>query len=259
MRPTNRRQILGATMAAAAMVIGGCSGTDSTHSTGADTEVVPVSDTDPEVVMGGADTAAAATSTSAGTDIENQSSHFDTEDLAYDESDVVGVSLDGTSAAADSNDVAIDGTTVVIGAGGTYSLSGTLADGEVIVDAGDDDVTVILDGVDITNADGAALAIMNADDAIVLLADGSTNSLTDGATYSFPAAGIDEPNAALYSSADLTIAGDGELIVVAEYNDGITSKDGLVFYAGDISVMAADDGIRGKDYVIIEGGTITVE
>ena len=42
----------------------------------------------------------------------------------------------------------------------------------------------------------------------------------------------------------LTIAGGGALTVQAAYNDGITSKDGLVITDGVISVTAADDGVR---------------
>ncbi len=111
----------------------------------------------------------------------------------------------------------------IFGATIVYLLSGTLTDGEIIVDVGDeDDVTLILKGVDITNSDGAAIAVMNADDAVVLLADDSSNSLTDGAAYSFPDDETDEPNATLFSEADLTIAGDGELVVVGNYNDGIS-------------------------------------
>lgn len=241
MTPMKRPKIFGATMLASVLALAACGVNGPTQSADADID-------------------ATETTTTAAATAENQESHFDPDDLDIVGSDVVEITLDGTSATADSDDVSVDGATVTITAAGSYSLSGTLTDGDVIVDVGDeDDVTVILDGVEITNSDGAAVAVMNADDAIILLADNSINSLTDGAVYSFPDADTDEPNAALYSAADLTIAGDGELIVAGNYNDGITSKDGLVIDSGTISVAAADDGIRGKDYVIIDGGTITVE
>lgn len=53
-------------------------------------------------------------------------------------------------------------------------------------------------------------------------------------------------NAALYSSADLTVAGTGSLIVRGNGNDGIASTDGLVLASGTVTVTAADDGIRGR-------------
>ena len=258
-----RHNILVAGFLASALVIGGCTASDSTQSdvTGSATATTEMSDDGSENgVETGFDTGATASADIDTATTENQESHFDTDDLEYDESDVVGIALDGTSATADSPDVTVDGSTVTIAAAGTYSLSGTLSDGGVVVDAPEtDDVIIILDGVDITNSDGAAIAVMEADSAVVVLADGTTNRLADGAEYVFPDADTDEPNATLYSAADLTIAGDGELIVDANYNDGIASKDGLAIESGTISVVATDDGIRGKDYVVIDGGTITIE
>ncbi len=186
-------------------------------------------------------------------------SHFDTEQLALDESSIVHIALEGTTATSESGDVIIDGAAVTITAAGTYSFSGTLSDGEIIVDADDDDVTLILDGVDIANPDGAAIAVTNAGLATVILADGTTNTLTDGAGYSFPDAETDEPNATLFSDADLTIAGSGELHIVANFNDGINTNDGLVISTATVSIVAVDDGIRGKDYVVIDDATVNVD
>jgi hypothetical protein len=175
----------------------------------------------------------------------------------YNESDVVEISL-GSVISADSDAVRIDGTSATITAAGTYRLSGTISDGQLTVDAGDDAIVqLILDEANITNTDGAAVAIMSAETAIVILTDGSVNTLTDGAVYTL-AADEDEPNAALYSKSDLTIAGSGSLVVYGNYNDGIASKDGLVIDGGDITVAAVDDGIRGKDYVVVNDGTLDV-
>lgn len=259
MRP-KKPTTLAAAMLAAVLTIAGCGATGETPSTalGSGTEVAAAA-----ASSGDTDGATAVEATSspqlvAATEA-NQVSHADADDLNVDPSDVVEITLSGTAATADSGAVTTDGTTVTISEAGTYSLSGTLADGQVIVAAADtDDVTLILDGVDITNSDGAAIAVMTADEAVVLLADGSTNQLTDGASYSFPDSETDEPNATLYSATDLTIGGTGQLTVNANYNDGITSKDGLAIEGGTISVTAVDDGIRGKDYVIVEAGAISI-
>ncbi len=241
-RPLRTR--LGAAFLALILCATACSSTTST----AVGEAVGQSDTTVEAV-GQTDTTAEAIETHADVDT----------DYTSDLDDAVAISLDGSTATADSDDVSIEGSTVTITSGGSYTLSGTLTDGAVIVDAGDDDVVVSLNGVDITNTNGSALAIMSADEATVVLGDGTTNSLADGAVYAFPDAETDEPNAALYSAADLTIAGAGALDVTANYNDGVTSKDGLVIVSGTIDVQAVDDGIRGKDYAVIHGGTISVE
>ena len=49
------------------------------------------------------------------------------------------------------------------------------------------------------------------------------------------------------------------LTVTGKYNDGITGKDGLVIAGGTIVVEAADDAVRGKDYLVVKGGSLTVK
>ncbi len=217
----------------------------------ADSTVVVTSD-DTTIATTSVESGAVATAAEA-----NATTHDTTADYEYSEDNVIEISL-GTSITEDSSAVDVDGTTVTISAAGTYRISGSLSDGQLVVAAGDQAVVqIIVDNADITNADGAAVAVMSAEKAIVILADGSLNTLTDGATYVF-AEGEDEPNATLYSKSDLTITGEGSLIVQGSYNDGITSKDGLVIDSGDITVDAVDDGIRGKDYVVVSGGTLDI-
>lgn len=196
--------------------------------------------------------AATATTTTVST---SSDTHESADDYTYDESDVVEISL-GATINAGSDSVSVDGTTATITSAGTYHITGTLSDGQLVVDAGDSaQVQLILDNAHITNTDGAAIAVMSAETAVVILADGSSNTLSDGAAYVLDE-GEDEPNATLFSKADLTIGGTGSLTVFANHNDGIASKDGLVIDSGDITVVAVDDAIRGKDYVVVNGGTM---
>lgn len=141
---------------------------------------------------------------------------------------------------------------VMISAGGVYRLTGALA-GQILVDAPEDaQVVLILDGVDINNTAGAAIEITSADDVALHLAEGSTNSVTDAVEYAADA----EANAAIYSQQDLTISGSGALVVKANGNDGITSKDDLVILDSSITVVATDDALRGKDSLVVAGGTL---
>ena len=95
--------------------------------------------------------------------------------------------------------MSVDGSTVTITGGGTYVLSGTLSDGQLVVNAPDEQVRLVLDGATVTNTDGAAVVIQDAGDAIVVLARGSTNTLADGATYADTS--TDAPSAALWNRA----------------------------------------------------------
>ena len=53
---------------------------------------------------------------------------------------------------------------------------------------------------------GPAMYERKIDHGVVILATGSQNALADAATYVFPDAETDEPNAALFSATDVTIA-----------------------------------------------------
>lgn len=151
--------------------------------------------------------------------------------------------------------ITLSGESVEITEAGTYTLKGTLSDGQVLVNVGEDEeVTLILAGVNITSSDSAALYIESGK-ATITLQSGTTNYLTDGSSYNDQV--DEEPNAALFAKEDLTINGTGKLVVDGNYNDGITTKDDLNIESGTIVVTAVDDGIRGKDSIDITGGTIT--
>lgn len=202
-----------------------------------------------DVLAANADTSeAVAAATSA-----EQSGSWDTDSATT-------ITLDGDSAsvsgdAADS--VSVDGTTVTITGSGTFVLAGSLDDGQVVVNAADAEVHLVLDGVTITNADGPAIDIQDAGSAVVVLAEGTENALTDGETYSDTIE--DAPTATLFSSDTLTITGTGSLTVTGNSNDGISSKNGLAITGSPtITVTAADDGVRGKDWLLVSGGSLTV-
>lgn len=178
----------------------------------------------------------------------------------WDESGATAVALSGDSATASGRSaaaVSVDGSTITITASGTYVVSGALTDGEIVVAADDADVHLVLNGASITNADGPAIDVRDAGSAVLVLARGSDNALADGAAYADT--GEDAPTAALFSSDTLTLTGTGSLTVTGAHEDGISSKNGLaVTGSPTITVNAADDGLRGKDWLLIDGGTLTV-
>lgn len=186
---------------------------------------------------------------------------FDEEDsvTAWTADQSTVISLAGTSAVVDGTGAESKDGSVTITAAGTYVLSGKLNDGQVIVNNQDEGtVRLVLNGVNITDSDSAAMYIKEAGKVIITLEDGTENSVSDGATYVYTDDTTDEPSAAIFSKADLTINGTGKLSVSANYNDGITSKDDLKIMGGTIEIKAADDGIVGKDLVAIQDGSISI-
>ncbi|MGN0994836.1 MAG: carbohydrate-binding domain-containing protein, partial [Butyricicoccus sp.] len=146
----------------------------------------------------------------------------------------VEIGLNGTSVEISGSGANEENGVISITSGGTYVLSGTLQDGCVIVDAKDKDVTLVLNGADITCSDGSPLYIYNVQSATVHLMEGTQNTLTDGAAYTLThaaySAAEEEPNACLYSKDDLILQGAGALEINANYNNGITGKDTLEIY-----------------------------
>lgn len=188
---------------------------------------------------------------------ENSGDHDEADDCVWDAASVFAVTLNGATITVDDGAGAVvNGAVATLTTAATYVISGTLNNGQVIVDTDDEEtVKIILNGADITCTTNSPLAILNAEKTVVILADGTTNTVTDGAIYPDDA----DASGALFSDDDLTICGNGQLTVNGNYNDGIACKDGLVINSGTIIVNAvADDGIRGKDYLVVNGGNITV-
>ena len=172
----------------------------------------------------------------------------------YDESKAVSVQLNGTSATSSSNSVKISGSTVTITEEATYVISGTLTDGMIIVNAEDTaKLQIVLNGVDITSKTSAALYILEADKVFVTLADGKTNTLANGGTFT----AIDENNidAAVFSKQDLTFNGSGSLTVTSPAAHGIVCKDDLVFTGGTYTINSASHGLDANDSVRISNST----
>jgi hypothetical protein len=182
----------------------------------------------------------------------------DTQEAAGDS--VCEITLNGDSVTVVGSGAAAKGTVVTISAAGTYRVSGSLTDGQLRIEAGDEDkVAIVLAGASIAHATSSPIYIVNAGKTILTLAEGTENSVSDGAGYVLEDAAAAEPDAAIFSSDDLSINGTGSLFVDANFRHGIKSKDGLKIASGVIAVDAVGDGIKGRDYVAIKGGTIAIK
>lgn len=189
----------------------------------------------------------------------NAGNHDEASDYVWSGSSAVSIVLNGNSVTESSDKVSVEPGKIVISAAGNYSFSGTLSDGQIWVETSDDGIVrLILNGANITSSNSAPVYVKKASKVLIALADNTTNVLTDGTTYTYDDASEQEPNAAVFSKSNLTIFGEGSLQVNANFNDGISSKDGLIIASGNISVKAIDDGIRGKDYLIVKSGNISV-
>ena len=263
-----RRRVTGATAALACLVLVACTtgsagsllgaADDSqTHQSAgtvwttmsSSTREASIGATPGEVLAANADTSQAVTAPSQ-----------DAVSGSWDASTATTITLSSGSIdveGADARAVSVSGTTATITGGGTFVISGTLDDGQIVVSAPDADVDLVLNGATISNDDGPAIDIQDAGSAVVVLAEGSRNTLADGAVYADT--GEDAATAALFSSDTLTVTGTGSLEVTGSSNDAISSDNGLAITGSPvISADAVDDGLRGKDYLVVSGGTLVV-
>lgn len=149
----------------------------------------------------------------------------------------------------------IDGTDVSITAAGTYVFSGDCDDGSITVKKGVTGVTIVLNGLTLTNDDSAAITLNKTAEASLIAAAGTTNTVAD-------TEGSSDENAAVKvkSGAALAIGGTGTLTVDGNAKNGIKGAADAVITVGEVklNINAANDGLSCDDELNITGGTLHI-
>lgn len=163
--------------------------------------------------------------------------------------------VDGVTVSVNGADVVVNSTIKKM----RISVSGTTSDGFLKIYS-DKKFELDLNGVSITNPDGAALNIQSGKRGYIVLKDGTTNTLTDGTKYS-DATDDEDMKATLFSEGKLLFSGSGKLRVYANCKAGIRSDDYVLFRPGNnIYVKAtAGNGVKANDAIYIKGGVLNVE
>ena len=230
--------------------------TESTGETSADNADTTSESTDSENAMESA--------SDINFDLELTESTIDTEFTdreksgSYKASEAVKITLNKTTATVSGSGAKADGSTITITEEGVYVVSGTLEDGQIIVDASDSDkVQIVLDGVHINCETNAAIYVREADKVFITLAENSSNTLGGGNEYTQ----IDDNtvDGVIFSKSDLVCNGTGSLTIEADYKHGIVSKDDLVITGGTYKIAAADNGITAKDQIKILDGSFDID
>ena len=187
----------------------------------------------------------------------SSSDHSDFElDDNYDADSAATITLDGDTASSNGTGVSIADGVVTITKAGTYLISGTLDDGQIVVNADKTEkVWLVLDNASISCSDSSPILVRQADKVKVTLAPDSQNTLSDGETY---LEDEDNPDAALFSKDDLVVNGSGSLTVNGNYKHGIAGYDDLVITGGTFDITSKSHALRGKDSVSILDGTFTL-
>jgi hypothetical protein len=177
----------------------------------------------------------------------------------------------GATVADNNGGVSVSGGVVTITCAGNYYFSGSSTDGQIIVAADTSaKVYLYLNGLTLASASDAPIYSQSSDKTFIVAVAGTVNTLADAFSrtkyWAYTKDGeskTDTTGACIYAKDDLTIKGSGTLIVTGNNNNGIqTSKDLKVKYDADfggapiLTVTAANNALKGKNSVEIDGGTL---
>lgn len=176
---------------------------------------------------------------------------------AYTSSNATLISFTDSAVTADGkySGYEIEGTDVSITAAGTYVFSGDCDDGSITVKKGVTGVTLVLNGLTLTNADSAAITLNKTAEAALIAAAGSENTVAD-------TAGANDENAAVKvkSGASLSLSGTGTLTACGNVKNGIKGASDAVITVDEmtLNIEAADGGLSCDDELTIKGGRVNI-
>ncbi len=146
-----------------------------------------------------------------------------------------------------------DGNVYTFTKAGTYRLSGRLEEGQLVVDAGNNDkIELELDGVYLSNSTAAPILALKADKVKIKILSGSYSEIRDlrPLRTEYDEAG----GGAVYAKCDLEIGGSGSLYVEAGYNNGIHTSGDLTLEKLVLKVKAVKNALKGNDSVTVVSG-----
>ena len=174
--------------------------------------------------------------------------------------------LAGTSATVENNNgcVEVADKSATITCPGAYYVSGESSDFQLVVNTpgteNEGNTGIYLYNATLKSSN-APILVKNADKAVLHLVKGTTNKVEDGnGNHVFTTVNgkQDTAKAAIYSKDDLNIKGAGKLTVTGNFKNGIQSSNDLKIKNGDITVVANDNGLKGKGSLQISGGTLNI-
>ncbi len=146
---------------------------------------------------------------------------------------------------------------ITITSEGVYVLSGTASDVTIIVEASDSDkVQLVLDNLNVTNTTQPVIYVKSADKVFITTAQGSSNTLS--VTSTFTADGDTNTDAVIFAKDDITLNGQGTLIIKSSDN-GITSKDDLKVTGGTYIITSEGHALEANDSIRIYDGSFRLE
>ncbi len=159
----------------------------------------------------------------------------------------------GTVPVVNGSHVSVSGSSVTITEGGDYIFTGNVSDGQICVNTTTEEkVTVILNGVNISNSNGPAIFINEAKKCTIKSREGTVNFLSDG--------GKDKVNdGVIFSNDTVRLKGNGELNITANNAHGIASDDDIIIDNGTYNITSKKSGLFAHDDITINEGSLNIK
>lgn len=154
-----------------------------------------------------------------------------------------------------------DGRKVTITKGGTYLVSGTLEEGQILIDAEEKDTVILLmQDVELTNSTESVIQADSVGHLSIQFEKDSENTFQSGKEIDVTEAEANEDakGAAIYSHGGLSVTGEGSCKILGYLNNGIQAKGNLLLHNGVLTIEACNHAVKGKDSVEAAGGTISI-
>lgn len=159
----------------------------------------------------------------------------------------------GVSPKVKGTNVSVSGSIVTINAGGDFRFYGSVSDGQICVStATEEKVTVVLDGVDISNSNGPAIFINEAKKCTIKSREGTVNYLSDGGNDKIN-------NGVIFSNDTVRLKGNGELNITANNAHGIASDDDIIIDNGTYNINSKKSGLFAHDDITINEGWLNIK
>ena len=138
-----------------------------------------------------------------------------------------------------------------ISTSGEYTAKGKLT-GQIKINASGQKVTLVLNGVSISNSSVSPIYVMDCSDIEIKVANGTTNYIYDTRTIDYSQSDTEGRAAIHVDNGDLKIKGKGTLSIESTTNSGIHGKDNVSVKNVTMLIKAMNNGIRGNDKIVIE-------
>jgi len=212
-----------------------------------------------KTVDGGYEASCLLNVVSLDSEIDSEDNEHVTEvDVSEDDNDITKdfKLTDGTNEITPVNGI----YTISVSEDSSFTASGKLDEGQIVVDSDDVDVEIVLKNVSITCSTNSPIYCSNAGEVEIKSDKNTTNFIIDKRPL------IDEENevegqgkGAIYAECDLKFTGKGTTYISSTYYNGIHTKDDFSIKNSSLKIVAVNNGIKANDSFEMESGAIDIE